>query len=358
MNYRQFKMEFISSSMVYLPLHTLLLEDELPVTAAPRPEIRRCRGCQAVLLVADYIGRGAGAMDKALTYHSCGTCASDEAFAASMVAEFKSVLGSGGDEGEPDSAACAPPVTWPDGEPPLVYLARVGKVECALNLLRSGLAASCGGVNARGRFGMTALHHAAARNDTTLLRTLVAEGASTWLTTQDDVNAGVTGGRTPLHAAAAAGAAASAALLVELDPTSAARTDWEDRLPAELAWLGEIEGAHELAISLVEAARRASAADPPAASGEIEGDRTILSSIEVEVHVDAIEETELTELDGERQHARTLSKVELRERHRAALDIEARPRLHTAHLIKGAWTADRCGASDCHCSPMMVSDCH
>ena len=315
--------------MVYLPLHTLLLEDELPVTAAPRPEIRRCRGCQAVLLVADYIGRGAGAMDKALAYHSCGTCASDEAFAASMVAEFKSVLGSGGDEGEPDSAACAPPVTWPDGEPPLVYLARVGKVECALNLLRSGLAACCGGVNARGRFGMTALHHAAARNDTTLLRTLVAEGASTWLTTQDDVNAGVTGGRTPLHAAAAAGAAASAALLVELDPMSAARTDWEDRLPAELAWLGEIEGAHELAISLVEAARRASAADPPAASGEIEGDRTILSSIEVEVHVDAIEETELDELDGERQHARTLSKVELRERHRAALDIEARPRLHS-----------------------------
>jgi hypothetical protein len=292
------------------------------------------------------------------------------------VAEFKSMLGSGGDEGEPDSAACAPPVTWPDGEPPLVYLARVGQVECALNLLRSGLAASCGGVNARGRFGMTALHHAAARNDTTLLRTLVAEGASTWLTTQDDVNAGVTGGRTPLHAAAAAGAAASAALLVELDPMSAARTDWEDRLPAELAWLGEIEGAHELAISLVEAARRASeiegahelaislveaarrasAADPPAASGEIEGDRTILSSIEVEVHVDAIEETELDELDGERQHARTLSKVELRERHRAALDIEARPRLHTAHLIKGAWTADRCGASDCHCSPLMVSD--
>jgi hypothetical protein len=83
-----------------------------------------------------------------------------------------------------------------------------------------------------------------------------------------------------------------------------------------------------------------------------------LSSIEVEVHVDAIEETELDELDGERQHARTLSKVELRERHRAALDIEARPRLHTAHLIKGAWTADRCGASDCHCSPLMVSDCH
>ena len=303
--------------MVYFPLHTLLLEGQAN---------GRCS-------------------------QNGGTCASDEAFATSMVAEFKSVLGAGSDEGEPDSAACAPPVTWPDGEPPLVYLARVGKVECALNLLRSGLAASCGGVNARGRFGMTALHHAAARNDTTLLRTLVAEGASTLLTTQDDVNAGVTGGRTPLHEAAAAGAAASAALLVELDPMSAARTDWEDRLPAELAWLAEIEGAHEL-----EAARRASAADPPAASGEIEGDRTTLSSIEVEAHVEAIEETEPTELDGERQHARTLRKVELRERHRAALDIEARPRLHTAHLIKGAWSADRCGASDCHCSPLIATD--
>ena len=187
----------------------------------------------------------------------------------------------------------------------------------------------------------SALHHAAALNDLTLMTALLAAGASPSMRTQDDPNRGVPGGRAPLHAAAAAGAADTCATLCAVAPIIAATPDWEGRLPAELAWLS---GAHALALRLadsaVAAAAYAVAASSAAGAGGDPNMRLVATPAEVEERLEEVRQAEAD--DSDRQLARTVRRVELRERRREALAIERRPALQQLHLLRGAWSAEQC----------------
>ena len=248
-------------------------------------------------------------MDEAIHWHGCGKC-------VDAIAISKEVLASVDAEG--DSAPL-----WVDFEPPLVYLSRVGKTQQAGALLRDGHAAPCGGVDAIGQNGATALYHAAAQNAADLVKDLLAAGASIDAhRTQDNPHVSLPGGRTPLHAAANTGATEAAGILLSAAPELAAVSDWEGRLPAELAWLC---GAHDLALSLASAA---AAAVPPADADDM---------------AERLEEVHEGESDAsDRKHAATVRRVELRERRREALRVEERPSLHAVHRLRGAWPKERC----------------
>ena len=145
--------------------------------------LHRCDQCACTLVSSDYLGRPAVVMDRALARHCRGLCHADAAPANAM-REVDECLSS-------QSA----PVLWPDGEPPLVYFTRVGHTAHALELLRRGVSSRCGGIDATGHGASSALHHAATRDATDLVAALLSHGASASLTTQDDVHAGLPGGR-------------------------------------------------------------------------------------------------------------------------------------------------------------------
>lgn len=252
-------------------------------------------------------------MDAALEFHAKGQCAD-----AGRLAE------------EAAAAVRAPgaPVLWPEGEPPLVYLTRTGKHATALELLQLGLHERCGGADAVGHNGASALHHGAAAAAPALVAELLARGASPARRTQDDHHAGLPGGRTPLHAAAAAAATPCIDLLLSAAPALAAVSDWEGRLPAELAWLA---GDQPLALRLADAAIAALDAGADESAGAREG---------VEEKLECVREAEADASD--KQLARTLRKVELRERRREALSVSGRALLRNVHRLVRAFTPDQC----------------
>ena len=170
-----------------------------PADAARQPGVlRRCPACGSTLLWADFVGLPAGPMDKALNHHNCRACIDALALAKearASVAAAAAASGSHASAGTEQADAL-----WPDFEPPLVYLSRVGKTQQVADLLNvhgSTLLDACGGVDAVGHFGATALHYAAAHNAPELVAALLAAGAGL-LRTQDDPHASLPGGRTPL----------------------------------------------------------------------------------------------------------------------------------------------------------------
>ena len=94
-------------------------------------------------------------------------------------------------------------------------------------------------------------------------------------------------------------------------------------------------GLHELALRLADAAIEAEVAK---AKAEGRGEEEAKEAIEERLE----EVREMEADDSDRQHARTLRRVELRERKKEALSIDSRPRLHACHLLKGAWSRERC----------------
>ena len=285
---------------------------------------RRCIHCSSVLERSAYLDVCVHVMDRALTRHSRGLCTplalADEAMAKLCNADSE----------------CETEVLWPDGEPALVFAARAGRLDRALRLLHDGHAERCGGVDATGRAECTALHHAAAHNGAALVTELLKAGARTISTTQDDVVRQEPGGRTPLHAAAAASAGEAASLLVAADPQSACLVDWEGRLPAELAWLA---GAHALALDLADAALATARAASSMAEGEA-SPGAVLSLTELESRLGEVRAREVASSD--RQRARTLRRVQLRERRKHGLDVSDRPALQIAHLCRAMWSEERC----------------
>ena len=144
--------------------------------------LHRCAHCASKLISTDYQGRPVGIMDRALAWHTSGSC-HPSAATANAVREVEQCL--------TRSAG----LIWPAGEPPLVFFARMGDAPQALDLLRRGIANLCGGVDARGQSACTALHHAATYNATELISELLSLGASATHLTQDDFHGGVPGGR-------------------------------------------------------------------------------------------------------------------------------------------------------------------
>ena len=308
-----------------------------PETPQPTPGLlHRCAKCGSVLLKLDFLSCPVAVMDRALERHSRGLCVSDDALADEVTASL--------------SAEEAGGALWANGEPPLVHLIRCKRSDAVLALLegrggadgadgasREALLERCGGVNTAAPGGVTALHVAAEQDAAALVGTLLSAGAcATAATTCDDVHAGVPGGRTALHSAAAAGASEAAAVLLRAAPELAAASDWEGRVPAELAWL--LGGAsHALALTLADAAVAAAVAAATAA-----GTDEALARDEMEERLEEVRDSEADNSD--RQHARTLRRVELRERKKEALGIESRPRLHACHLLTTFWSAERCAA--------------
>ena len=309
----------------------------LELTARRSCHLTRCRHCGCSLLRIDFLGLPVCRLDEALAWHERGQCNEYSAEYTLHATRCRGLT-------DLDDA----PIMWPEFEPPLVYAARAGRVEDALAILRYRwhpivLRCASGGLDLVGKGSATALHHAAARNSAELVNHLLSAGASPMQTTQDDIHHGLAGGRTPLHAAANAAAASAAAVLLDAAPAAAAAADWDGRLPFELAWLA---GAHELATRLSAAAEatlreahllRLLGHHTGGASGAASDEDELLELLERVREVEARPATA-----SDQQHARTMRKVELRERRRDALHVSHREPLHTAHVLRGAWAEDDC----------------
>ena len=272
---------------------------QLPATEPPAMSILACPRCGCALLAADFLHGRVRTMEDALRHHHSGACVDPRRQAS---------------------------LRWPGGEPALVHAARTDPDRAA------ELLASAVDVDAEGRCGVTALHLAAATDATALVGALLDAGADATRPTHDDAHAGLAGGRTPLHAAANAGAAAAAAALCEAAPAAAASADWDGVWPFELAWLA---GAQPLAERLAQAALDF------VGDGDGDGDGDIPRA-ELRERARAVCDGAATASDL--QHARTMRKLELRERRRDALHIDCRPALHVAQLLRGAWSASACEA--------------
>ena len=224
-----------------------------------------------------------------------------------------------------DSTCC-----WPNGAPPLIACALAGSTDVAIELLRGGASP-----NAIGKYGQRALHAAALADNTSLLVALLDAGADPMAMTQDDAHDNLPGGRTPLHAAAASGSQAAAQALLHAAPWCSCVCDRDGCIPSEVAWLN---GHQALALELADAAeaRRADsemrAADWP--------------SVQLVDHsdlADSLEKVRGGDVSASDQaYAKMVRKVELRERRRDALCIRARPALRDVHVLRGAWSVDRC----------------
>ena len=260
-----------------------------------------CAHCGCDLFAADFIGQSAAKLTRALQFHHSGAC---KAWTPELSSD----------------------IYWPDFEPPLVACARAKKAALAIEHLKAGASP-----DASGRHGIRALHAAAVADDVALVSSLLEAGASPLAVTRDDANANVPGGRTPLHAAAAAGSTAAARALVAAAKWVSRLCDNDSQIPAEVAWLS---GHQELAIELADAA---DAAKPPP-------NAMLLSQLADE---EAIATTVQQIRSGpacpsDRSYALMVRKVELRERRRDALRLDERPLLRTVHILRKAWSAEQC----------------
>lgn len=252
--------------------------------------IHRCAACRSVLLGRDFVGRGAREMDEALRWHTSGSCC-----AVSLEDEVLAQLElAAGDDGEL-AVGC------PEGDSPLLFLARAGCEDGALRALTlsQNLTAD---VRARDRFGVCALHHAAHHGALELVRALLAAGASVHARTGDSLHAHV-GGRTPLHLAAASTAAHPVKVnVVRTLIAASADLGAED---ADGVSARELCGDLDLLLGLTSDARAGGASLPFAAS-------------------------------------RALARACARDRQRFRLDISSRPLLHAVHVLTAIWDAAQC----------------
>jgi predicted 2-oxoglutarate/Fe(II)-dependent dioxygenase YbiX len=260
--------------------------------------IFRCDGCRALLLGADFIGEGSGAMDAALALHLDGRCArslEDEALAALD---------------EPRAARSAVAVgarLLPEGDPPLLYLARLGSEAAALRMLASSTMRPADAL-ARDRFGATALHYAAAHGLPALARALLDAGARPDARTADALHAHV-GERTPLHLAAACAPLAYAADVVALLLAARADARADDVDGASAAELAAARGASGAPLAALLARAAGEPAPPAAASAAASA---------------------------------ALARACARDRRRLRLDIASRPLLHVTHVLPRVWGAAAC----------------
>ena len=226
---------------------------------------------------------------------------------------------------------------WPDEEPPLIFCARQGVrlLPLALRLVESGAACRMASLDRLGRDGLAALHLACASDDLCeLASSLLVAGARIDVRSQDDPSASRVGGRTPLHTAGAAGASAAARLLLGRCPALAAVADWEGELAAHAAWYGAHSRlAEELAEAAIAAAGAADVAEPAVIRDEA-------AELAATIRRFAAEGGDAAE--AERESARRLHWMSVRERYRDRLDVSTRPPMRLAHLLRGVWSGEQC----------------
>ena len=278
----------------------------------PSAKLLDCPRCGCTLLHSEYVGRPTSSLDSALRFHHSGACAIpvDERHARSLERWLS----------DPTSSA-AP---WPDGEPPLVFCARRRLRTLALKLLDRPTVD--GGVDGALRDGLTALHLAALGRDEALVSALLAAGASARCRSGD--GGGRPGGRTALHCAAEAGApAAIIDALLAADPESVAAEDWEGCTPAVVAALS----AHDALARSLGARQLAWSAEEATAEERKAAERELMEEVEA-----------LAGAASERALRARLAQLSVRERARAALNIDERPLLHAAHVLRGEVSAADC----------------
>lgn len=257
-----------------------------------------CGKCRYALLGRDFVGHSAREMDEGLSWHLSGACCS-----ASLSDEVLSWLERA--QGAPGAAGEA----LPEGDPPVLYLARRGLEDGALR----ALALSCSpaaDVRARDRFGVCALHHAAHHGMLALVAALLAAHASVHARTGDSLHAHV-GGRTPLHLAVASAAARSAEVVSALLRAGAdALAEDADGVSAR-----ELARGHSDPV-------RAALARAPGADADVD---------------------DAASCDGVPAAAsRALERACARDRQQMRLCIAARPLLSEVHVLRAVWSAAEC----------------
>ena len=282
----------------------------------PSAKLLDCPRCGCTLLHSEYVGRPTSTLDAALIFHHSGACAIpvDERHARSLERWLS------------DPTAAAAP--WPDGEPPLVFCARRRMRTLALKLLDRPTID--GGVDGALRDGLTALHLAALGRDEALVSALLVAGASARCRSGD--GGGRPGGRTALHCAAEAGApAAIIDALLAAAPESVAAEDWEGCTPAVVAALS----AHDALARTLAARQLAWCAEQGGEEATVEARKAAERELMEEVEA-------LAGAASERALRARLAQLSVRERARAALNIDERPLLHDAHVLRGEVSAADC----------------
>ena len=318
--------------------------------------IRECPHCGASLLACDYVGRSALQMTHALNYHGSGLCVESPSAAGERAMEDALAPAAAS-----DFTNLAP---WIDEEPPLTFCTRHGLSDLAHRVLHAMSGDSNpSSIDHISPSGFAALHYAAALGDATMIRLLLAAGASPLKRSQDScANDSCAGGQLPLHMAASSGHAAAVRLLLEASPSAACAVDWDGYCSAACALLATDGDGRtppsatttselaNLASILCEAADRGAAA-LDAAGGEADEIRELVAEVRIEV-AEAGSGQRSGQRSGQqqptdgwlqrRQRARRLRLLGRNERERERLCIRLRPELRSAHLLSGLLTPAEC----------------